>query len=102
MAARGYVSLPQLDLTAPSREHLDRASRAIESMIEGGPVLVCCALGFSRSAAAVAAWLISTGRAADAADAVERVLHARPAAVLRAEHLDVLSRFARRRGDVGR
>jgi membrane-associated phospholipid phosphatase len=95
-AAKGvrYVSLPQLDLTAPSPGHLERAAREIESMIAGGPVLVCCALGFSRSAAAVAAWLISSGRVGSAAEAVEQVLRARPAAVLGAGHLDVLNHFA--------
>jgi hypothetical protein len=36
-------------------------------------VLVCCALGYSRSAAAVAAWLLRTGRAEHADEAVDRV-----------------------------
>jgi protein-tyrosine phosphatase len=61
-----------------------------------GPVLVCCALGFSRSAVAVAAWLVATGRAAAAAEAVELVRRARPAAVLGPELVEALNRFARR------
>ena len=48
----------------------------------GGPVLVCCALGYSRSAAAVATWLLVTGRAATADDAIERVRRVRPRIVL--------------------
>jgi len=91
-----YISVPQLDLTSPSAGQLERAVRAIESAMTNGPVLVCCALGFSRSAAAVAAWLVASGRAAAAAEAVEQVRRARPAAVLGPEFLDALNRFARR------
>ena len=47
-----------------------------------GPVLVCCALGYSRSAAAAAAWLLVTGRAADADAAIARVREVRPHLVL--------------------
>jgi len=91
-----YISVPQLDLTSPSAGQLERAVRAIESAMTNGPVLVCCALGFSRSAAAVAAWLVATGRAAAAAEAVEQVRRARPAAVLGPEFVEALNRFARR------
>jgi protein-tyrosine phosphatase len=89
-----YVSVPQLDLTTPSQAQLERAVTAIHSAMGNGPVLVCCALGFSRSAAAVAAWLIATRRAVGVADAVEQVRRARPAAVLGPELLEVLQRFA--------
>ena len=51
----------------------DRAVRA------RGPVLVCCALGYSRSACAVAAWLLATGRAATVDAALARVRAARSA-----------------------
>jgi protein-tyrosine phosphatase len=43
-----------------------------------GPVLVCCALGYGRSAAALAVWLVRTGRATDPAAALERLKQARP------------------------
>jgi len=88
-----YVSVPQLDLTAPSRSHLERAVRAIESAMVSGPVLVCCALGYSRSAAAVAAWLVATGRAAGAAEAAIQVRRARPTCVLGPELLEAVDRF---------
>jgi protein-tyrosine phosphatase len=52
----------------------------------GGKVLVCCALGLSRSAAAVATWLASTGRSRNAAEAIAMVKAARPEVVLGAEH----------------
>lgn len=95
-AARGvrYVSVPQLDLTAPSASQLEQAVRAIDAAMPHGPVLVCCALGFSRSAAAIAAWLVASGRAAGTADAVELVRRARPAVVLGPELREVLQRFA--------
>jgi protein-tyrosine phosphatase len=91
-----YISVPQLDLTMPSAGQLERAVQAIDSAMADGPVLVCCALGFSRSAAAIAAWLVATGRAIGVADAVAQVRRARPAAVLGPELLEVLHRFAGR------
>lgn len=89
-----YTSVPQLDLTLPSHAQLARAVEAIERATAEGTVLVCCALGFSRSALAVAAWLVSTRRAAGVAAAVEQVRRARPAAVLDPESLALLERFA--------
>src|SRR5262249_34878642 len=60
---RVLVAIPVLDLTRPTASELTHAAQAIERLREQGPVLVCCALGYSRSACAVAAWLISSGRA---------------------------------------
>jgi protein-tyrosine phosphatase len=55
---------------------------AIEHARQAGPVLVCCALGYSRSASAVAAWLLMTGRATSAAEAIKQVRRVRPSIVL--------------------
>lgn len=52
------ISFPVLDLTTPPNEILRDASGAIERARKDGGVLVCCALGYSRSALAVAAWLM--------------------------------------------
>ncbi len=84
---RAYRSLPTLDLLPPSPELLCAAAMAIEQARQQGPVLVCCALGYSRSAAAVAAWLLHSGRAANpqAAEAILRQV--RPGVVLREGHL---------------
>jgi protein-tyrosine phosphatase len=57
-------------------------------------VLVCCALGASRSATAVAAWLVATGRAADADAALARVSAARPQSVLGDAHRDRVAAMA--------
>ena len=71
-----------LDLVAPEPRTLRGAAQAIERVRESGPVLVCCALGYGRSAAATAAWLLVTGRAATAEAAIERVRAARPRIVV--------------------
>jgi protein-tyrosine phosphatase/membrane-associated phospholipid phosphatase len=49
---------PMLDLVAPESAALREAALTIERARQRGPVLVCCALGFSRSAAAIATWLM--------------------------------------------
>jgi len=80
----GYRALPVLDLTAPSAETCLAAAQAIDALrvSSPGPLLVCCALGYSRSATAVAAWLLYTGRCASAAQAFAQIRSARPQVVL--------------------
>ncbi|MGQ0799491.1 MAG: phosphatase PAP2/dual specificity phosphatase family protein [Pseudomarimonas sp.] len=93
-AARdGHVAAyPMLDLVAADATTLTAAVNAIEhARREGDSVLVCCALGYSRSALTVAAWLLRSGRAADVEAAVERVRAARPAVVLREPHRRLLA-----------
>lgn len=92
----GYRSVPMLDLVMPTLQQLDRAAEAIEAAMPKGPVLVCCALGFSRSAVGVAAWLLRTRRACSTGEAVAQLRRARPAVVLRAGHVELLEAFARR------
>jgi len=53
-------------------------------------VLVCCALGYSRSACAVAAWLLATHRVASVDAAVLRVREARAEVVLGPRHAAAL------------
>lgn len=77
-----YRSIPVLDLTVPSSEKLREAVAAIEEARAHGPVLVCCAVGLSRSAAAVVAWLVATGRAEDVDAAIRMVREARPSLVV--------------------
>lgn len=93
-SGRRYVSLPMLDLIAPQTEQLDAAVQAIQTAYAThaaqGPILVCCALGFSRSALSVAAWLLSSGKAASPEDAIDIVRQARPAIVLGDDHCEAL------------
>lgn len=87
-----YSSLPWLDVVTPSRAGLDAAAHEIEALrSEGGDVLVSCALGHTRSACAVAAWLLATRRAQNTANAISQVRSARPQAVFRARHRQVLA-----------
>ena len=58
----GYTNLPVLDLTVPDRSTLVAVVSAIDRRRAAGRVLVCCALGYSRSATAAAAWLVATRR----------------------------------------
>lgn len=74
--------IPMLDLVPPSAFQLRRAAAAIDHARQRGPVLVCCALGYSRSAAAAAAWLLLTRRAPDADAAIAMVRSVRPRLVL--------------------
>lgn len=89
-----YRSLPVLDLTVPTAGQCLEAAQAIENLRPYGPVLVCCALGYSRSATAVAAWLLHSGRAASADDAIGQVQRARPGVVLHPAHRRVLTQLA--------
>lgn len=83
---------PMLDLVAPEPQALREAAQDIETARARGRVLVCCALGYSRSAAAVAAWLLLSGRADTVEAAVARVRAARPAIVLGDAHRRALER----------
>ncbi len=85
-----YRELASLDLIAPSSEHCLQAAVAIEDLRSHGPVLVCCALGYSRSATAIAAWLLHSGRCRSVAEAVSRLRQARPQVVLGEAHLQAL------------
>jgi protein-tyrosine phosphatase len=65
----------------------------VENAVRGGAaVFVCCALGYSRSAAAVATWLVMSGRARSVDAAIERVRLARPQVVLRPTHVAAIKR----------
>ncbi|MGO1541255.1 MAG: phosphatase PAP2/dual specificity phosphatase family protein [Luteimonas sp.] len=90
----GDCSVPMLDLVAPEPAPLRQAAEAIERAARRGPVLVCCALGYSRSAASVAAWLLCSGRAASVDEAIAQLRAARPQVVLRASHRRALDTLA--------
>lgn len=85
-----YCSLPSLDLVAPDALTCQRAAEAIERLRHEGPLLVCCALGYSRSATAVAAWLLHSGRCQSVESAVALIRQARPQIVLGPQHLAAL------------
>lgn len=76
-----YFCIPWLDLVVPESNHLVEAAQRIEEARRHGPVLVCCALGYSRSASAVAAWLLLTGRV-PSVEAAESLLRSRRSGIV--------------------
>ncbi|QEN90125.1 phosphatase PAP2/dual specificity phosphatase family protein [Labrys sp. KNU-23] len=75
-------AVPMLDLIAPKPASLVVAAKAIEAARGQGKVLVCCALGYSRSAAAVTTWLLASGEAKTVDEAIAIIRAIRPRIVL--------------------
>jgi membrane-associated phospholipid phosphatase len=88
-----YRNLPILDLTAPTQEQFRQAVEFITAEASRGTVYVHCKIGYSRSAAVVAAYLIASGQAENANEAIEILRRARPAIIVRDEARRVLSQF---------
>lgn len=82
----GLHAMPMLDLVPPHPAQLRRAAQVVERWRRESrePVLVCCALGYSRSAAVVLTWLCLSGRAAFVDEAVGLLRRQRPQVVLSA------------------
>lgn len=96
--ALAYRCVPMLDLAVPTVAQLDQAVAQLDAWHAAGRhVLVSCALGYSRSAMVVAAWLARRQGDTDAAAAVEAALAhlrtSRPAVVLGDAHADALRRW---------
>ncbi|UOO77594.1 phosphatase PAP2/dual specificity phosphatase family protein [Neisseria sp. Dent CA1/247] len=85
--SENYVFLPMLDMVPPPAVDLARAADVLNKLIERNcaPVLVCCALGYGRSAAVVLTWLLKYGGCADLESALAVVKQARPKMVLPSE-----------------
>ncbi len=65
--------MPILDMTPLTQAQCQMTAEIIEQYRLQGRLLVCCALGYSRSATAVIAWLLWTHRAKDVDDAIAKV-----------------------------
>jgi protein-tyrosine phosphatase/membrane-associated phospholipid phosphatase len=87
-------AFPCLDLVVPDVSVLAAAACDIERLRQRGPVLVFCALGFSRSALAVAAWLLQTGRASNPRQAGEMLQAAGTRVVFGPAHWAALGALA--------
>ena len=94
-----YRSLPLLDLTAPTIGELEQMAAFVTDESERGRVYVHCKIGYSRSSAAVAAYLIASGGTDTAADAMAMVSDARPGVVFRPETIAALEAF--RKTEIG-
>lgn len=93
-----YRSVPILDLLTPTVDQIEAAAKAIAELESQRPTLVCCALGYSRSAAAVAAWLLVVRKAESIDAAIEVIRTRRPSIVLRPRFVRVLGQWADTRG----
>jgi protein phosphatase len=88
-----YRNIPVLDLTAPTQPQLVEASKFIGNSSQNGAVYVHCKIGYSRSAAAVAAYLMTSGKVKTADEAFAMIRRVRPSVVIRPEVLSALSEF---------
>ncbi|MCA1658555.1 MAG: dual specificity protein phosphatase family protein, partial [Verrucomicrobiaceae bacterium] len=90
-----YRNIQILDLTAPRLDQLQEMVEFIEQESERGIVFIHCKIGFSRTGAAAGAYLLYSGKAKTAAEAVELLRRARPTLIVRPEIVAALSAFAR-------
>src|SRR5882672_448119 len=88
-----YRNIPVLDLTAPTQAQLAEMGEFIGNHSRNGSVYVHCKIGYSRSAAAVAAYLIMNGEANGAKEAFAIIRRVRPSVVIRPEVISALSKF---------
>jgi membrane-associated phospholipid phosphatase/predicted protein tyrosine phosphatase len=89
-----YLNLQILDLTAPTQDQLCEAAAFIAEQAADGTVYVHCKIGYSRSAAVVAAYLYASGQARLMDEAVDLLRAARPSIVIRPEVMKALRSFA--------
>jgi protein phosphatase len=91
-----YRNIPVLDLTAPTQAQLVEMSKFIGNHCGNGAVYVHCKIGYSRSAAAIAAYLIMSGEVKSAEEAFAMIRRVRPSVVIRPEVRCALSEFEHR------
>ncbi len=91
ICARHHI--PVLDLTVPNA---DQVRAGVAAIIEAErPALVCCALGYSRSATVASAWLVAAGHATSADEAIAKVRLVRPRVVMGKEAVERVQACAR-------
>lgn len=94
--AEHWEAYPLMDLVVPDVRDIRQAVMRLSQLQQGHEsVLVCCALGLSRSATLVAAWLLSEGYAGSVSQAVAFIKSQRPQVVLTPAHLQVLETFSK-------
>jgi protein-tyrosine phosphatase len=91
-----YRNVPVMDLTAPTQTQLAEMAEFIGNHSRNGATYVHCKIGYSRSAAAVAAYLIMSEKANTAEEAFAIIHRVRPSVVIRPEVISALSEFATR------
>jgi protein phosphatase len=91
--ALAYKNIPILDLTAPTTMQLEEMVSFIEGESATGIVYVHCKIGYSRTAAVAAAYLLRCGAATSISEAIDHVRRVRPCVVIRPEVLTALREF---------
>jgi protein-tyrosine phosphatase/1-acyl-sn-glycerol-3-phosphate acyltransferase/membrane-associated phospholipid phosphatase len=88
-----YRNVPVVDLTAPTGRQLEEAVAFIARHAASGVVYVHCKIGYSRSAAVAAAYLLASGRARTSEHAIAIIRRARPSIVVRPEAVAALRSY---------
>ena len=96
LRSAAYRNIPILDLTAPNIDQLTEMASFIERESATGIVYVHCKIGYSRTAAAIAAYLLRSHLAKSAPEALDLVRRARPSVVVRPEVVTALQQFEAR------
>ena len=94
LQALDYLCIPLLDTSAPNLQQLRDGVLWIENALKRGPLYIHCALGHGRSATFVAAYLVTSGRARDADEAIAQIKKRRPHIGLEAGQMTVLQNYA--------
>lgn len=84
---------PMLDLLPADSTQLRNAADALDKQLQQGPVLLCCALGYSRSATVALAWRICH-RGASLPEALHWLQQHKPECVIKAAHRNALERLS--------
>jgi membrane-associated phospholipid phosphatase len=97
-----YVCVPQLDLVTPAAQQFAEAVDALDRLHRmGHRVLVCCALGYGRSALCAAGWLAMHHDLRDARAALDHVRRVQPGAVWSDESVALLQSWIDARASRG-
>jgi len=88
-----YRYIPILDLTPLTPEQCWQAAQNIDDLVNAysQPILVFCALGYSRSSVALMAWLLLSEQAKNPEHAKLMIESARPQVVIKPYHLEALN-----------
>jgi Dual specificity phosphatase, catalytic domain/PAP2 superfamily len=89
-----YRNIPVLDLTAPALEQLQEMVTFIDQESRTGVVYIHCKIGYSRTAAAAGAYLLSSGIAESVPKALEYLRKVRPTIIVRPEVVAALTDFS--------
>ncbi len=92
-----YACVPMLDLVCPRMIQLGQAVTLLEQLrLSHGSVLVHCALGLSRSAMVVAAWLLYKQPELSVSEVVNYIADRRAGVVFTAQHRQGLEQWKKR------